>query len=113
MATDIVPVEKEEKALTKITNYMESAVVKARFAQIMGERGASTYISSVLIAVADSKSLQECSPVSAYTSALRGATLRLSVDPRTGQAYLVPFKRRATLIVGYKGLQDMAIRRNR
>jgi recombination protein RecT len=111
MATAIIPVE--EKGLTKITNYMDAPVVKARFAQIMGERGASNYISSVLIAVADSKQLQECQPASIYTGALRAATLRLSVDPGVGQAYLVPFKGRATLIVGYKGLHDMAVRTNR
>src|SRR4026208_373417 len=109
--TEIVP--QEEKALTKITNYMEAPIVKARFAQMMGERGASSYISSVLIAVADSNSLQKCTPVSVYTSALRAATLRLSVDPGVGQAYLVPFKGRATLIVGYKGLHDMAVRTNK
>lgn len=113
MNTDIIPVEKEEKAITKITNYMESAVVQARFAKIMGERGASNYIASVLIAVADSYQLQKCSPVSIYTSALRAATLRLSVDPGTGQAYLVPFQGKATLIVGYKGLHDLAVRTNR
>lgn len=113
MNTEIIPVEKEEKAITKITNYMESAVVQARFAKIMGERGASNYIASVLIAVADSYNLQKCTPVSIYTSALRAATLRLSVDPGTGQAYLVPFKGKATLIVGYKGLHDMAVRTNR
>jgi recombination protein RecT len=113
MATDIVTTQPEEKALTKITNYMESSVVRARFAQIMGERGASTYISSVLIAVADSYSLQKCAPASIYTSALRAATLRLSVDPGTGQAYLVPYKGQAKLIVGYKGLIDMAVRTNR
>jgi recombination protein RecT len=111
MATDITPVE--EKSLTKITNYMESPSIQARFAKIMGERGASNYISSVLIAVADSKALQECAPASIYTNALRAATLRLSVDPGVGQAYLVPFKGRATLVVGYKGLHDMAVRTNR
>ena len=111
MATNIVPVE--EKGLTKITTYMDAPIVKARFAQIMGERGASNYISSVLIAVADSKTLQECNPASIYTGALRAATLRLSVDPGVGQAYLVPYKGSATLIVGYKGLHDMAVRTNR
>jgi recombination protein RecT len=114
MVTAIEKVEvKEEKALTRITNYMESAVVKARFAQIMGERGASNYIASVLIAVADSWALQKCTPISIYTNALRAATLRLSVDPGVGQAYLVPFGEKATLIVGYKGLHDMAVRTNR
>jgi recombination protein RecT len=111
MATAIVP--QEEKGLTRIQNYLEAPTVQARFAKIMGERGASNYISSVLIAVADSQSLQKCSPPSVYTSALRAATLRLSVDPGVGQAYLVPFKGHATLIVGYKGLHDMAVRTNR
>lgn len=100
----------EEKALTKITNYMEAPIVKARFANMMGERGASTYINSILLAVAESQSLQKCTPVSIYTQALRAATLRLSVDPGIGQAYMVPFGARATLIVGYKGLHDMAVR---
>lgn len=111
--TQTVIVPQEEKALTKIQNYLESPVVLARFSKIMGERGASNYIASVLIAVADSKQLQTCTPTSIYTSALRAATLRLSVDPGTGQAYLVPFGARATLIIGYKGLHDMAVRTNR
>ena len=101
---------KQERAIDRVTNYMDSPVIRARFAQIMGERGASTYISSVLVAVADSKALQACEPVSVYTSALRAATLRLSVDPGIGQAYMVPFGQRANLIVGYKGLHDMAVR---
>lgn len=100
----------EDKALTKIQNYLDAPMIKARFAQMMGERGASSYIASGLLAVADSKALQQCQPVSIYTQLLRAATLRLSVDPGIGQAYLVPFGSRATLIVGYKGLYDMAIR---
>ena len=103
----------EEKGLTRITNYLEAAPIQKRFTEIMGERGAKSYVASVLIAVAESQSLQKCAPDSIYISALRAATLRLSVDSSTGQAYLVPFKGRATLIVGYKGLHDMAIRTNR
>jgi recombination protein RecT len=111
MSDQIAVAEKsEEKALTKITTYLESPIVKARFTQIMGERGASTYIASGLIAIGDSQALQKCTPPSLYLSLLRAATLKMSVDPSIGQAYLVPFGARATLIVGYKGLHDMAIR---
>ena len=99
-------------AIQKVTNYMRSDIVKARFAEIVGDRNAAPYISSVLLAVANDQSgnLAKCDPKSIYISALRAATLRLSVDPSTGQAYLVPFGGQATLIVGYKGLQDMAVR---
>ncbi len=100
----------EEKALVVIRNFMEAPIVKTRFKEMMGERGAATYINSILLAVAEQPALQKCTPVSIYAQAMRAATLRLSVDPGIGQAYLVPFGARATLIVGYKGLHDMAVR---
>lgn len=100
----------EEKAIVKVSNYMHSDVIKARFAEVVGSHNAGAYISSVILAVANSAKLQECSTESIYISAMRAATLRLSVDPSTGQAYLVPFKGKATLIVGYKGFYDMAVR---
>lgn len=103
----------ENTALTKISAFLDAPLVRSRFTQMMGERGASTYISSVLLSVADSEKLQQCAPVSVYTSALRAATLRLSVDPGIGQAYLIPMGGRATLVVGYKGLHDMAVRTNK
>lgn len=99
---------------TEIARYMQSK--KPRFIEALGnERNAGSYISSVLLAVANDESgaLQQCQVESIYHSALRAAALRLSVDPSTGQAYLVPFSGRATLIVGYKGLYDMAVRTNK
>jgi len=105
----------DNKAIQKISSYLRSEVVKNRFAEVLGDRNAGAYISSVLLAVANDESgnLQRCDVESIYISALRAATLRLSVDSSTGQAYLVPFGGRATLIVGYKGLQDLAVRTNR
>jgi len=97
----------------EIATYMKNEAVKARFAEMMGESNASAYVTSIILTVANSPALQECSPQSVYTSALRAASLRLSVDPSTKQAYLVPYKGKATLIVGWKGLYDMAIRTGR
>lgn len=98
-----------ETKIVKISKYLDSEVVKTRFQEVLG-KSAGQYIASVMVAVKDSQALQECQPESIYVSALRAATLRLSVDPALGQAYLVPFAGRATLIVGYKGLYDMAVR---
>ncbi len=97
--------------MNKIVNYMRSEPVQQRFMEILGSQ-APAYISSVLMAVANDQTgkLQECAPESIYLAAIRAATLRLSVDPSLGQAYLIPFKGRATLIVGYKGLYDLALR---
>lgn len=97
----------------QIVTYLQQDAVKSRFGEIMGDRQAASYIASVLLTVANSENLQKCTPESIYISALRAATLRLSVDANLGQAYLVPFKGKATLIIGYKGLYDLAIRTNR
>jgi recombination protein RecT len=95
-----------------VKDFMRQDSVVQSFRDVLGEREANAYISSVLIAVANSQTLQECTPISIMSSALRAATLRLSCDPGIGQAYLVPFKGRCTLIIGYKGIKDMALRTN-
>ncbi len=107
-----------ENALTvrpmdKLRAYMRSDDMLARFAEVVGSNNASAYVSSVLLAVASNEALMACSPASIATAALRAATLRLSCDPSIGQAYPVPFKGKATLVIGYKGLKDMAIRTGR
>lgn len=101
---------KKETAIQKVSRFMDAEIVKSRFAEVLGGKSSGAYIASVIVAVKENEALMNCHPESIYTSALRAATLRLSVDPATGQAYLVPFSGRATLIVGYKGLYDMAIR---
>jgi recombination protein RecT len=100
----------EQTSIQKVSNYLHSDEVKLRFADVVGDRNAGAYISSVLLAVASSKDLQKCTIASIYISGMRAASLRLSVDPGAKQAYMVPFKDTATLIVGYKGLYDMAVR---
>ena len=99
-------------AIQKVDTFMHSDEVQLAFAQAIGDRNAGSFIMSVMLAVKNDESgkLALCTPDSIYISALRAATLRLSVDPSTGQAYLVAYGNKATLIVGYKGLQDMAVR---
>lgn len=97
----------------KLKAFMRSPQILERFQEILGDRGARAYVSSVLLAVANNDALQECSHASIVSSALRAATLSLSCDPAIGQAYLVPFGRVATFVVGYKGLRDMALRTNK
>ena len=98
---------KQENSLKAI---MRSNEINSRFAEVVGNNNAGGYISSVLIAVAQNKDLQNCNPNSIISSALRAATMRLSVDPSTGQAHIVPFGGKATLIVGWRGIYHMAIR---
>lgn len=97
----------------KLNQFMRSDAIMERFEEVLGERGARAYVSSVLLTVANNDQLQQCTHASIVSSALRAATLSLSCDPAIGQAYLVPYGRVATFVVGYKGLRDMALRTNK
>ena len=61
--------------------------------------------------MANSKELQACTPASIVTSSLRAVTMGLHLD--LDEAYLVPFKDQCTLVTGYKGMRNMAIRTNK
>lgn len=99
-----------ETAIVSLKEYARSPEIVERFAEVVGKQNAGGYISSVLLAVAVNNSLQRCDPKSIISAALRAATLRLSCDPGIGQAYPVPFKGKAVLVIGYKGLINMATR---
>src|SRR5690606_8961706 len=75
----------------RLNQFMRSDNIMARFEEILGERGARMYVSSVLLAVANKDALQECTHAAIVASALRAASLSLSCDPAIGQAYLVPY----------------------
>lgn len=102
-----------ENAITVLKKYGRSPEIIERFAEVVGKHGAYSYVSSVLLAVSTNDKLQLCTPQSIFSQAMRAATLRLSCDPGIGDAYLVPFGRQATLIIGYKGLYRMAVRTGR
>jgi recombination protein RecT len=89
---------------------IRSPQVKEKFMEALGSPQVGGYIQNVLIAVAESPALQKCTPVSIIGAALRAATMRLSCDPFSGHAYLVPYKDKAILIVGWKGIYHLAIR---
>lgn len=113
MTTQEKAIQKQVTQMDKLKDFMRSPMILERFQEILGERGARAYVSSVILAVANNDALQQCTLASIVSSALRAATLSLSCDPAIGQAYLVPYGNVATFVVGYKGLRDMALRTNK
>ena len=95
--------------MQRISSYMRSADVRERFEEMVGA-GSARYLNQVLAVVASSDKLQECTPASIFISAVRAASLRLSVDPAQGQAWIVPYKDQATFQIGYKGIYALAMR---
>lgn len=98
----------QRNALAKVKSYAEIEEVKQRFINLLGESGGKAYVESVVIAVANNPKLQKCSPRSIFISAMRAASLKLSVDPALKQAHLVPFANEATLILDYHGLLTLS-----
>ena len=103
--------------LAVINDYMTKETMIQRFASVLGpDHRANAFIGSVLITVASNKALQECSPKSIMMAAMRAATLRLSCDPATRQAWLIPYNNKETgtkeamLVIGYMGYYHMAVR---
>jgi len=109
----------------RLKTAMRAAEIVQRFEEVVGKGNAMGYISSVLVAVSQSDQLQKCEANSVIGSALRAATMRLSVDPAVAHAYLVPFNSKvvengitrwvlkAQFLVGYKGYMYMCIRTER
>lgn len=104
----IIPAEHESTGLEKVKAYAEMEEVKKRFMNLLGDRDGRAYVESVVIATANNKQLQECTPKSIMISAMRAASLKLSVDPIMKQAHLVPFGKEATLIIDYHGLVQLS-----
>lgn len=101
----------ENKQVKAITKYMKTEKSLLSFAEILGGvREAYSYIANVLLVVRADERLAVCTNESIFTSAIRAASLQLSVDPGLGLAYLVPYKDKCTLLIGYKGLYDLAMR---
>lgn len=107
-----------------LNTIMDSEGYRKRFDEIMGAR-APQFISSIVSMVnQDSmlKSVVQDAPQTIITSALKAASLDLPIDPALGMAYVMPFKNRkkvggewiskneATLVIGYRGLIQMAMR---
>jgi len=105
------------KSMERVSNYMLSNEVKSRFSEMMGKNGIY-YLNQVMILVADNEQLQKCEPSSILLAAMRAASLRLSVDPSQGQAWIIAYKNKdkniyeAKFQPGYKGIYELAMRTN-
>lgn len=85
MATNsLATLEPIEQELFKPTTLLQFEEALQRAAAV------KPYLRSVMLAVEEKPTLQQCTPQSIIIAALRAATLRLTVDPAVKQAYIVP-----------------------
>lgn len=108
----------ENMAIQKIEKHLFSPQELAKFTGVLN-KSAVPYIRSVMIAVEADQQLQKCTPESIGISALRAASLQLSCDPATKQAYLLAYWNNkkgcleAQFQPHYLGLYALAVRTNK
>lgn len=101
---------------TGFTAYLTQDAVKRQINNVVGGRGGTRFISSIVSAVQTTPALQECTNQSILSAALLGEALNLSPSPQLGQFYMVPFDNRkkgckeAQFQLGYKGYVQLALR---
>lgn len=91
--------EKKKSAL-RFVEQLGPQIARALPAHLTGDRMTRL----ALTAVQKTPDLAECSQVSFAGALLTAAALGLEPNTPTGEAYLVPYKGEATLIVGYQGM---------
>lgn len=110
---------KQKKDLS-IKDLLSKPDVEERLQKILGKK-ASTFATSVIQIANSSDRLAKAEPMSIMNAALLSTTLNLPLNNSLGQAYIVPFNNRqkdgtykteAQFQIGYKGLQQLAIRSN-
>ena len=94
---------------TSFTAYLKNDAVKNQINGVIGGKNGQRFISSIVSAVGNNPTLQECENSSIVSAALLGESLNLSPSPQLGQYYMVPFKdnkagiKVAQFQLGYKG----------
>lgn len=89
------------QALTQknFSDIVNSESVKKRFTEVL-DKGAPAFVSALIAIVNGNKHLQACSPKSILGAAGLAATLKLSITPALGHAYILPYKGQAAFILG-------------
>ncbi len=97
------------------SSFLTQDDIKKRIFEIVG-RDSQKFMTSILSAVTNNSTLQECEPMSILNCAFLGEGLKLSPSPQLGQYYMVPFndsKRNikvAQFQLGYRGYIQLAER---
>lgn len=94
-----------------LQDFFEKESVQQQLKNAMNDN-ANEFIASVVDLYAGDSYLMQCDPGQVAMQALKAAVLKLPVIKALGYAYIVPYKNVPTLIIGYKGLIQLAIRTN-
>jgi recombination protein RecT len=105
----------EEKGIQTTNRNPITAIVEPRTNELvqvfMGDAAkAERFKSQAATLAVAAPNLARCEPASLWLALKGVAELDLDLTPALGHAYILPYGSKATLIVGYKGLKEIAFR---
>lgn len=103
-----------EKSVVKANNVSISQLVndegfRARAEKMLGER-TPQFLSSVLTLANADDNIKNLDPIALYNTCLMAASINLPFNSNLGQAYIVPYKGKPQLQIGWKGFVQLAQR---
>lgn len=94
-----------------IVDYLKKDDIKNKMMAVMPSHLSYDRITQLaLTEIKKSPKLLQCSPSSLLSCIFTASSLGLEVGEQMGKAYLIPFKDKCTLIIGYKGYIDLLSR---
>lgn len=111
MAETAVAKQPSQKALA-VKNFkavLDNSYYQEQLKNVMKEN-AGTFAASLLELVTSDEKLLACDGRLLMAEAMKAASLHLPLNKQLGYAYIVPYGNTPTMIVGYKGLYQLAIR---
>lgn len=103
----------ETSPTVSVQAYLRSGAVQDRISALMDDR-ASDFTTSLMSTVNANPVLQQCKPESILKAAITAASMRLTIAPGMGFAYIIPYKNHgvyeAQFQMGWKGYVQLALR---
>ena len=93
----------------QLKDYLDMPTIRKRFEDALGGSGAVSFITGILNAAIMNPKIQECDPITVINAGLQAAALNLSLSPSLGQSAIVPYGKKATMVVMRKGLVQLAL----
>lgn len=106
-------VQNVQKAVAqeKFGIYIKNPKIQQSIVTTLGDTTkAKTFTASIISAVTTNPDLMACDNLTILSAALLGESLNLSPSPQLGQYYMMPFKEKATFVLGWKGYYQLALR---
>lgn len=98
-----------QKPAQRLKEVIYKPSVQEQFKNAMGDN-AGLFTASLIDAYSNDTNLQKCEPSAVVMEALKAATLKLPINRDLGFAYVVPYKNKPQMQIGYKGYIQLAMR---